>query len=147
MRALSWKEPYASLMLHNKIETRTWPTKYRGLVLICASKVPYTTNQVIAVSGLHQVNRNFPFSISDYTPFSGKAIAVGELVNCRKMDPEDEDKCFVEYRQTMNSTGIYESALWCHVYKDVRPLAFCIPWKGCQGWKKLSEEEIDKIIL
>jgi hypothetical protein len=27
MRALSWKEPYGSLMLHGKIETRPNPTK------------------------------------------------------------------------------------------------------------------------
>ncbi len=137
MRALSWKEPYASLMLHYKIETRTWSTKYRGLVLICASKKPYTTNQVIGISGYPQVNRNFPFSILDYTPFSGVAIAVGELIDCRRMKLEDQDKCFVEWKP----------GLWCHLYKDVRPLAFCIPWKGYQGWKKLSKEVIDKLIV
>jgi hypothetical protein len=44
IRALTWKEPYASLMLHGKIETRTWYTKYRGLVLICAGLKHYNEN-------------------------------------------------------------------------------------------------------
>ena len=29
IRSLVWKEPFASLMLQGKIETRTWSTKYR----------------------------------------------------------------------------------------------------------------------
>jgi hypothetical protein len=43
LMALSWKQPYAELMLHGKIETRTWQTKYRGWVMVCASKQPYET--------------------------------------------------------------------------------------------------------
>lgn len=41
IRALSTKQPYASLMLHGKVETRTWDSKYLGWVLICASKQAY----------------------------------------------------------------------------------------------------------
>lgn len=41
LRALSWKEPYATLMLHGKVETRTWPTDYRGLVLNCVALKDY----------------------------------------------------------------------------------------------------------
>ena len=42
MKAISIKEPWASL-IHNgskTIETRTWGTKYRGKILLCASKSP-----------------------------------------------------------------------------------------------------------
>ena len=46
IKALSWKQPYASLMLKGKIETRSWPTNYRGLVLICASKAPYSIKEI-----------------------------------------------------------------------------------------------------
>ena len=42
MKAVSVKQPWASLIAEgNKtIETRTWPTNYRGDLLICASKKP-----------------------------------------------------------------------------------------------------------
>jgi hypothetical protein len=42
VRALSIKEPWASLIWEGKksVETRTWKTSYRGVVLLCASKSP-----------------------------------------------------------------------------------------------------------
>lgn len=42
MKVLTIKEPYASMILKGKktIETRTWKTKYRGLVLLHASQSP-----------------------------------------------------------------------------------------------------------
>lgn len=40
MKALSLKQPYANLIAQGKktIETRKWSTKYRGDIVICASK-------------------------------------------------------------------------------------------------------------
>lgn len=153
--ALSWKEPYASLMLHRKIETRTWSTKYRGLVLICASKAPYpfeVVNNII--SGSHQTNRiwetlNYEMPKDTF----GKAIAIGRLVDCRPMTKADEDLCFVEYKEPWiekrpskktGNTIHRDKMLWCHVYEDVKPIIH-MPWHGCQGWKKLEEEFISKI--
>ena len=42
MKAISIKEPWASMILEGKktIETRTWKTKHRGKLLLCASKNP-----------------------------------------------------------------------------------------------------------
>jgi len=42
MKAISIKEPYASMLLDGSktIETRTWQTKHRGKLLLCASKHP-----------------------------------------------------------------------------------------------------------
>ena len=127
MLALSWKEPFATLMLHGKIETRTWSTNYRGLVLICASKTPYNNKQLINIVGRD-------YSIISLGNTLGKAIAIGELVDCRKMKPEDEDLCFVKYRPD----------LFCHVYKNVRAIK-PIPFKGKQRWSKLDDEFINKI--
>ena len=66
MKALSIKEPWASLILEGKktIETRTWITHYRGSVILCASKTP----------------------VSD---ISGKAFALADIVDCREMTKED----------------------------------------------------------
>jgi len=67
MKALSIKEPWATkfLTLEKTIETRTWKTKYRGDVLLCASKKPEST-------------------------ISGNAFMIAELTDCRKMIIGDE---------------------------------------------------------
>ena len=129
IRALWWKQPYGELMLAGKIETRTWDTKCRGIVLLCASKQPYTTSQIKAISGdlvphLNDVNGEL----------NGKAFAIGKLTDSRPMVKSDERKCYVEYRE----------GLYCHVYEDVTPI---VPFemKGCQGWKKLDSEILNQI--
>lgn len=144
IKALSWKEPFASLMLppFNKIETRTWPTKYRGLVLICASQKPYPANTVARITGTEQWKRIIglisekKLYSEDYVPASGNAIAIGRLVDCRPMQKEDEDICFVQYFPD----------LWCHIYEDVKPIK-PFPWKGTQGWTTLTDSQINKIEL
>lgn len=148
MRALSWKNPYAMLMLCGKIETRTWDTKFRGPVLMCASKVEYNSSIVFAYSGPHQMDRILTtlwlYRSSEYIrtapnspnpSFNGHAFAVGNLVDSRPMTVADEDACFVMYR----------SDLYCHIYEDVRPIQ-PFPWKGVQGWKVVDEETKKQIV-
>ncbi len=66
IKSISIKEPYATWIMQGlkDIETRTWKTKYRGKLLIVASKHPKTDN-------------------------SGLALCVVDLVHIRKMKPED----------------------------------------------------------
>lgn len=65
----------------------------------------------------------------------GKAIAIGELVDCRPMlFHEDEEQCFVRYSPN----------LYCHIYKNVRSI-IPIPFKGQQGWKRLDSKFMNKI--
>jgi len=111
LRALSIKQPYASLMLHGKIETRSWYTDYRGMVLICASKTPFGLEDIEKISGNRQVDRILE-KIPGYfnnAPL-GEAIAVGRLIHCRPMMKSDEDACFVRWRDE----------LWCWEFDDVR---------------------------
>lgn len=70
MKALCIKQPWASMIKcgEKTIETRTWKTKYRGDLLIIASKNP-------AISGLP----------------SGEAIAIVKLRDCRPMKKTDEN--------------------------------------------------------
>ena len=67
MKALCLKEPWASMIKDGKktIETRKWKTSYRGNILLCASKYPKSA-------------------------LSGKAFAIAELADCRKMTEQDE---------------------------------------------------------
>ncbi len=66
MKALSIKEPWASMIRDGKkiIETRTWSTKYRGNILLCASKYPESD-------------------------ISGKAFAIAQLIDVKPMIKED----------------------------------------------------------
>jgi hypothetical protein len=130
------------MMLHGKIETRSWPTKVRGLVLICASKQRYTPDQIECISNNEQranmawkVGRVGSFAfIYDSSFHLGHAIAIGRLVDCRRMWPEDQDKTYTYFR--MN--------LWCHVYEEVTAIE-PFPWKGAQKWSIVSPEVIKQI--
>ena len=125
IRALNWKQPYCYLMMHGKVETRTWYTGYRGLVLMCASKSPYSNKQLLEIAGDKQWSRIV--QMTDYVDLiSGQAQSVGFLYGCRPMTIEDEDKCFVKYRP----------GLYCHLYTDVKAIK-PFPHKGSQGWKKM----------
>ena len=155
LMALSWKEPYATLMLHGKIETRTWATNYRGPVLLCASKTGYARKKLNEIAGEEQLQRlhallwDMPMN-----HFDGCAFAIGRLVGCRPMVKADENKCFVQYREPWTEvrrcvkefSGLtnVEKRLWLHVYQDVRPIE-PFTWKGAQGWKTVSQEIIDNI--
>lgn len=68
MKGLSVKQPWASLIAegHKTIETRTYPQKYRGQLLIVSSKKP-----------------------DDQGP-AGQALCIATLVNSRVMTIEDE---------------------------------------------------------
>jgi hypothetical protein len=165
IRALSWRQPFASLMLHGKVETRVWDSKYRGWVLICASKQPYSIPQVEDISGLVQAGRawttiggkeipwrntkGYMFNLDDMP--TGKAIAVGKLVSSRKLNNMAFIKSIGDtttYDEIVeNKTFVaYDPELWGHTYIDVQPIV-PFEWSGVLGWKTLNEEEKYKIIL
>lgn len=142
IRALWWKQPYGTLMLHGKIETRVWHSRYQGLVLICTSKAPYSINEAMQISGInaHAIDSVIN-KIEGYTRFKpfdhlplGQAIAIGRLVESRPMLARDEQFAYVKYN----------SALYSHVYTDVTPIK-PFPLKGKQGWKKLDSGIWDSI--
>ncbi len=138
MKALSFKQPYAWLMLHGKIETRPWDTQYRGQVLICASARAFSWDQVEDISGEWQFGRILKLMQDHNTtrPLQpdGVAIAVGELVDTHPMYPHDEDQAFVQL----------DTRLYSHIYANVRPIQ-PFPFKGAQRWKNLDQSTIDQI--
>lgn len=139
IRALWFNQPFASLMLppFNKDETRGRRTKVKGKVLICACKRPYDLELVNEICGNNQYLRIIKTQIINWNAENdvfGKAIAIGNLTDCKPMRPEDEDKCFVSYR----------SGLWRWIFRDVQPIEpFEI--KGKQGWGIIDEETKNKI--
>lgn len=72
MKALSVKQPWASYIVSGRktVECRSWPTKYRGELLICSSKGDRILDNGILAPG-------------------GMALGVIELINCRPMFKKD----------------------------------------------------------
>lgn len=70
MKALSVKQPWASLIASGQkpIETRVWPTNYRGELLIVSSKSPKIDNLPC-----------------------GMALCVVNLIDCRPMVESDQE--------------------------------------------------------
>lgn len=138
MRALTFRQPFAELMFYGKIETRTHKTNYRGLVLICAGKSIFTKQQFVTLCGnqYERVNGIFQANKKDIMDFMGMAIGVAELVNCRPMTKEDEQKCFVQH----------EDNRYCWIFENVRRIK-PFPFKGNLGLRKVSEEFVSKNVI
>lgn len=105
MKALSVREPWLFIIVDGRktIETRTWACKHRGDLLLVGSKKPKG-------------------------PFSGRAGCVVELVDCRKMVPEDEEAACCAWMPDTYS--------W--VFENVRPVK-PIPIRGRLGIYELSD--------
>jgi activating signal cointegrator 1 len=84
MKALSLWEPYASLLRAGakSFETRCWPTKYRGPLLICAAlntAVDLSKNEWFTAESTKEI-----YSILGFPPVlhHGKAVAIVRVVDC-----------------------------------------------------------------
>lgn len=80
MKAISIRQPWAELIASGRktIETRTWTTKYRGPILICAGKSWW-----VKACSDHLVY------LPETVPV-GQAVAIAELYSVQQMTQEHE---------------------------------------------------------
>lgn len=136
VRALSIKQPFASMMLNGKrYETREWPTNYRGYVLLVASKAPYTLYDLSKFSKMTTIDKmRGILSVDKFNELPlGVTVAIGRIVDCREMVKADEAEAFVQAPDQWDQK-------WVHEYADVTPVQ-AIPWKGVQKWRTLNGAE------
>lgn len=83
MKAITILQPWASLIAcgAKKIETRGWPTKYRGKIAIHAGK-KNLIKELNFVTGA-EIQNALPFVPEDAP--TGAVIAIAELVDCIKV--------------------------------------------------------------
>ncbi len=142
MRGLSLWQPYASLKVKGiKInETRSWETRYRGLIAFHAAKKLFDT-RIYLDRELH------PFAnalgLPDIYSFEslpyGAILGYGELVDCHLMTPE-----FIA-KQTKQEIyfGDWGPGRFAWEFKDMVELPEPIPYKGMQGlWRVKNPDEI-----
>lgn len=133
----------AELMKHGKVETRTWSTDWRGLVLICSSVVPFSDRELMEICGPKQFARISQVLGKKWfnSVKRGNAIAVGRLINCKSMFAHQETN---QTKAEALTFVKYNPSLWLHIYEDVTAIE-PFPWRGQLGWKTLTPEEKAKI--
>ena len=143
IRLLFFKQPFGSLMIptnhydYKSIETRVWSTSYHGLILICTSLKGYKQDDLIKISGLYK--GSFIECVLDWNQeptrrLCGYAIAIGELVNCRRMRKEDERNALVKFNKDLFSWEFSN-------VKRIEPFKI----KGGLGLIRISDEVRSKI--
>lgn len=143
MKALTIYEPWASLVAlgAKKIETRSWPTKYRGPLAIHAGKTIRTEFMNLAwkepfYSALKPLHNRVDGRPGIRYHF-GCVIAIAQLVDCVEVRsdnvPSGPERYFGDYRR-----GRY---MW--ILRDVKRLDKPIPARGHQRlWDWDTPEDI-----
>lgn len=136
VKVLSIKEPHASLLLtpYKTIETRSWPTKYRGEIYLHASRSesmpPYNAETAPMYDRVHELYERYEKEYGEKLGHRFCTIyAKAELVDCIMMTPEN----IAALPQEEIDAGYYEPGRFMWVLKNVTPLANPIPAKGHLG--------------
>lgn len=118
IKAISLMEPWASLMRCGvkTVETRSWKTKYRGPLLICASKRWDRRQRYYLES--EPVQQAFRGPTTAEHMLCGKAVAIVILVDCvGVMDDKYEGLFFAE-----RHFGDFSPGRYCWVTNDLRAI-------------------------
>ena len=132
MKTITLWQPWASLIATGakKIETRSWPTKYRGLLAIHASaSAPSWVKKLRFIEPYRSVLYKHNLLLSaDKWPF-GKVVATCNLVDCVEITNQfidgltEQEKAF----------GDYTPGRYAWILEDVKKLDPPVPAKGKQG--------------
>lgn len=139
VKALSWKQPFAELMLQGKdLETRSWNTDVRGWILICATLKPYEKWLFEKVCGKQLERANKVLLHNANKEINGMAIGIGYLNRVMPLKKYDhpEDRSFVDKEHHPYLYGLE----FIHLHR-IKPFLF----KGGQKWKNLTTDQIKQI--
>lgn len=126
MKVLSLKEPWASLVKEGikQVETRSWPTKYRGELYIQASKRMLTKKHLIEYKEQLDLlkDKNFKY---------GYIILKCNLVDCIYMNEEYVKNMKKNHNEYIS--GDYSIGRYAWILKDVEILKNPVEVKGQLG--------------
>ena len=156
MRAITLTQPWSTLVAigAKRIETRSWPTSYRGRFAIHAGKGPasygwqYLQHLCRSVEPFRTVLAPLIHDghVAERLPL-GAIVATAELVDCVPTRLLVECKGLGRFTQAgipaawelteqERAFGNYEDGRFAWLLDDVRPLATPIPARGAQGlWR------------
>jgi activating signal cointegrator 1 len=148
MKALTLTQPYATLVAigAKTIETRSWPTAYRGRIAIHAGK---GLGPVGGTRGLMDLCRSEPFrSVLIGAGILGTpALPLGAIVATARITTtgrltrdtrhsyiwNEAIRAWTPVSEQEAAFGDYTEGRWGFVLADVKPLAEPIPAKGALG--------------
>jgi hypothetical protein len=163
IRTLGFHQPYASLMLHGKIETR-WVEEGRtppfplGKYLIYANKKEYGVTEFMSISG-HFAKSAIDILEYERTLLTGIPIGVGELLKIypySSFDPEKIPKTYVEHTTGVKVVVVHKKniamnkkfILWCLEFGPIHRLKYTFDFtEGKQGVGICSAATKAKIVL
>ncbi|MDJ0511574.1 MAG: ASCH domain-containing protein [Crocosphaera sp.] len=129
-KAISLHQPWASLIAlgFKHFETRSWGTKYRGKLVICAAKKNSKQQRLDYEDLASILGIDLTQNPWESLPL-GKAIAIVDLVDCIKMTPE-----FISAQsESEQLCGHWETGRFAWQLDDIKPIFPPIPIKGQQG--------------
>jgi hypothetical protein len=153
IRALGMYQPYASLMLHGKIETR-WVRRFKcppfplGKYLLYSTKKDVSIGAIQNISGPNLTEKIYSTLDGEKTAgLFGYALLIADLAEIRVMTKGDEEKAFALFKSDQDTC--YKQ--WCLVFQNVQRIK-PFPWSygkqgiGIIGQGKIPASEKLKII-
>jgi len=141
MKALTICQPYAELIMRGekRVENRTWPTAYRGPVLIHAGK---SREWLLLVdAGLMDEAHEIPLSAMDF----GAVVGLAQLEGCVPVAPRRDERKWDPLTLEVwpwLATHQHVEGPWCWILKDVFRFPKPVPWKGQQGLFEIPAAEV-----
>lgn len=137
MKALSIHQPWAWAILHGgkSVENRTWPTSYRGPLLINASKSKASYDAQDADEWRERYGVELPAWES---MVKGAIVGVAELVACVRSDGTGVS----DQQREWLAGHPYTEGPWCWILKSPRVFAEPIPYRGMQGLFNVPDDVI-----
>lgn len=149
MKAISLHQPWASLIALGlkRVETRSWPTSYRGPLLVHAAK-RWTAAEREVVARLRAADVAFRVLLPDdwetgaANPPLGAILAVVNVTDCQPMTAESIAR--TPERERM--VGGWAPGRWAWETADwMRPVLPPIPLRGRQGLFEVAADEIEAL--
>jgi activating signal cointegrator 1 len=147
VKAISLWQPWASLMAAGlkKIETRSWPTSYRGDLVICSTKTTPPNvrrwllesrqpDALAIISACHNHIREQP---------AGVALCLVHLAACW---PTEEARTTVEAQAEL-AFGDYNDGRFAWFTTDIRPFAVPFAVRGRQGMFDIDDAIVANALL
>lgn len=144
MKAITICQPYAHLIVTGakRVENRTWPTRYRGPLLIHAGKSRDWLDVQYDDAGCeYDAAYNIHIDTMDFGAIVGRAV----LADCVHRDTITADAmkgCGLAVRYPWLDKHEHAEGPWCWVLVDVLRLEQAVPWRGAQGLFDVPNEVV-----
>ena len=155
MKAISLWEPWASLMMlgAKTIETRSWPTKHRGPLLICAAQGGLsraklwrqTYHQSAFRAALAPLTDNNRIFLGKFNFYFGYALCVVDLIDCFPTEaPEVRRIADVDENEYL--FGNYEPGRFAWITRKACPLRTPVRVTGRQMIFNVPDDVIAPVL-